>query len=662
MTAAVGEQVAVVPDGDLMQALERMFVIRLLEERISTLFANGEIPGFVHTSIGQEACAVGALLHARQTDLITSTHRGHGHVIAKGLEPRRVMAELMAKESGACRGRGGSMHVAEPGLGIYGANGIVGAGLPIAVGASYAIKARGSDDVVISFFGDGAISTGAFHEAVNLAALWRLPVVFFCENNKFSEFSRMEDQHPAPISKRAVAYDIDFVQLDGNDVEAVIAGMSDVVDRVRSGDGPVLVEAVTSRGRGHYEGDQQRYRIDDDAWETVTDPISLVRARLQDRGVTAEELGALEARARETVREAEAFAREAPEPSPEALEDYIEAPRRAHRATQPTPPQAERVSFVRIIRQALHDAMVDDPSVVLAGIDVAGGNIFGVTRGLADAFPDRVLDTPISETAIMGLGVGAALSGMRPVVELMYLDFLGVCLDQLMNQAAKLRFMTGGALSVPMVVRTQFGAGRSAGSQHSQSLEALLAHLPGLTVVMPSSASDTYGLLRSAIEDDNPVVFIENRLLYDQRGDVPSADYRVPIGSAAIVRPGTDVTIVSWSRMVLESLSAAQELEAEGISAEVLDLRTISPLDRATILTSFARTNRMVIAQEAVTQFGVGAEVAAVIADAGFWSMDAPVVRLGSRFAPAPYAPSLERTWMASASDIAAAARRVVNA
>jgi 2-oxoisovalerate dehydrogenase E1 component len=179
---------------------------------------------------------------------------------------------------------------------------------------------------------------------------------------------------------------------------------------------------------------------------------------------------------------------------------------------------------------------------------------------------------------------------------------------------------------------------------------------------MPSSASDTYGLLRSAIEDDNPVVFIENRLLYDQRGDVPSADYRVPIGSAAIVRPGTDVTIVSWSRMVLESLSAAQELEAEGISAEVLDLRTISPLDRATILTSFARTNRMVIAQEAVTQFGVGAEVAAVIADAGFWSMDAPVVRLGSRFAPAPYAPSLERTWMASASDIAAAARRVVNA
>ena len=237
------------------------------------------------------------------------------------------------------------------------------------------------------------------------------------------------------------------------------------------------------------------------------------------------------------------------------------------------------------IHNALEAELAADDRVFIAGIDVgAGGNVFGLMRGLTDQFGARVRDTPISESAIIGLGIGAAMAGMRPVVKLMYLDFLGVCFDQLLNQAAKLPFMTGGAAEMGLTVRTQFGAGRSSGSQHSQSLEALLAHIPGLTVVMPSTPADAYGLLRASIQDPNPVIFIENRLLYGMRGPQPPADYILPIGTSAVVRPGTDVTVVSVSRMVHEVIAAAESVSGEGISVEVIDLRTVAPLDVAPIL------------------------------------------------------------------------------
>lgn len=646
---------------DLLVAYRRMQLIRLMEERIAALYVTGAIPGFVHTSVGQEAVAVGALLRARPDDVITSTHRGHGHVLAKGLDARLMFAELMGKETGVCRGRGGSMHVADPRLGIFGANGIVGAGLPIAVGAAHALATRDTGALAMAFFGDGAVATGAFHESLTLAAVRGLPVVFLCENNGFSEFSRTADQHPAPLSARAAAYGMPFRRVDGNDVEAVEAAVAAVFAEVRAGGGPQLVEAVTMRVRGHYEGDPQAYReADTEAAGTAADPLARARQRLSALGLTGPELDQVDDEVSRQVAEAEKFALDSPEPAASSALDFVTAPR-PDLPERPAVPAVDRpVSLSRVIRQALHDALADDPAVFLAGIDVAGGNVFGLTRGLAAQWPDRVLDTPIAETAIMGLGVGAAMAGLRPVVELMYFDFLGVCLDQLMNQAAKLRFMTGGAVSVPMVVRTQFGSGRSSGSQHSQSLETLLAHIPGLTVVMPSTPEDTYGLLRAAIEDDNPVVFVEHRLLYERKGMMPAADHRVPLGRARITRPGTDLTIVSWSRMARESLLAAETLAAEGIDAEVVDLRTIVPLDRRTVLDSLARTNRLLVVHEAVTEFGVGAELAALAVDEGFWSLDAPVLRVGAPSSPAPYAPGLERTWIPDVDDIVAAARRLV--
>jgi len=298
--------------------------------------------------------------------------------------------------------------------------------------------------------------------------------------------------------------------------------------------------------------------------------------------------------------------------------------------------------------------------VFVAGIDVgAGGNVFGLTRGLRDQFGDRVRDTPISETAIVGLGVGAAMAGMRPVVELMYVDFLGVCFDQLLNQAAKLPFMTGGSAQMALTVRTQFGAGRSSGSQHSQSLEALLAHIPGLSVVMPATPADTYGLLRAAIQDPNPVVFIENRLLYGMKGPRPPGDFVLPIGTSAVVRPGDDVTVVSVSRMVHEAVAAAENLADDGISVEVVDLRTVAPLDMGPVLDSVRKTSRILIAHEAVVPFGIGAEIAATVAREAFWDLDAPIERVGAAATPPPYAPELERAWLPDRDDITRAVRRL---
>src|SRR4051812_15826236 len=639
----------------------RMLVIRGFEQRVATLYRDSEVPGFVHLSIGQEASAVGACWPLRPADVITSTHRGHGHCLAKGLDPLGMFAELMAKEQGTNRGRGGSMHIADPKLGIFGANGIVAAGVPIAVGAAAASDLRKDGGIAVSFFGDGAIAHGAFHEAVNLAAVWRLPVIFFCENNGYAEFSPATTQHAAPLELRAAGYGVGYSAVDGNDVVATASVMTDVVDRVRSGSGPVLVEATTYRWHGHYEGDPERYRTPEELldWQG-RDPLVAHADRLGAAGVSDDDIDKLISSVEQDLDAAVDAARKLSVPPVESLHEYVVRTRPVRE--EPPRPDDDGPVFrtMDAVRAALEVELASDDRVFVAGIDVGdGGNVFGLTRGLRAQFGDRVRDTPISETAIIGLGVGAAMAGMRPVVELMYLDFLGVCFDQLLNQAAKLPFMTGGAAEMALTVRTQFGAGRSSGSQHSQSLEALLAHIPGLSVVMPSTPADTYGLLRAAIQDPNPVVFIENRLLYGMKGPQPPDDYLVPIGKSAIVQPGTDLTVVSVSRMVHDAVAAAERLASDGISVEVIDLRTVAPLDMAPILASVHKTSRILIAHEAVVPFGIGAEIAATVAREGFWDLDAPIERIGAAPTPPPYAPDLEHAWLPDRVDIADAIRRL---
>ena len=322
-----------------------------------------------------------------------------------------------------------------------------------------------------------------------------------------------------------------------------------------------------------------------------------------------------------------------------------------------------KISYKEALKEALREEMIRDEDVFLMGEDIADpfGGTYKVTSGLSTEFGDeRVRNTPISEAGIMGAAVGAALTGMRPVAELMYVDFLSCCLDAIGNQAAKIRYMSGGQCEVPAVFRTQQGAGRASAAQHAQSWEAILAHIPGLKIVMPATPYDAKGLLKTAIRDDDPVVFLEHKLLYAIEGEVPEEDYTVPFGKAAIKRQGSDVTIIGTLRMVHFALEAAKMLEKEGIQAEVIDLRTIVPLDTETILESVKKTNRVVIAQEAVERCGFASQLAAVIMDLGFDYLDAPVKRVAAPNTPVPFAPELENYVIPNANTIYKAVKEIL--
>lgn len=319
------------------------------------------------------------------------------------------------------------------------------------------------------------------------------------------------------------------------------------------------------------------------------------------------------------------------------------------------------IRYIKAITEALSEEMARDEDVFLIGEDVGeAGGAFGATRGLLERFGDRrVKDTPISEAAIVGLTTGAAISGLRPVAEIMFADFLAVCMDQIVNQMAKTRYMYGGMYAMPVVIRTPCGGGLNAGPQHSQCLESWFAHVPGLKVVMPSTPYDVKGLLKSAIRDDDPVLFFEHKALYAMKGEIPDGEYLVPIGKADVKRPGKDVTVVAASRMVHQALEAAKILSGEGIDAEVIDLRTISPLDRETILRSVEKTSRLVIAHEAVKAFGIGAEIAAMVCEERIDRLDAPVLRVGAPFVPTPF--NLEHLYLPDAGGVAAAVKKVMD-
>lgn len=320
------------------------------------------------------------------------------------------------------------------------------------------------------------------------------------------------------------------------------------------------------------------------------------------------------------------------------------------------------VRFGQAINRAIADAMATDPAVVMFGEDVASaGGPFGVTRGLLDRFgSERVRDTPISEATIVGAAIGAAMSGLKPIVEIMFMDFATLTMDALVNQAAKARFMFGGQCSVPMVVRMPHGGGISAGPQHSQCLEAWLAHVPGLKVVCPSTVADAYGLVRAAIADPDPVIVVENKALYAAKGELAETPAAVPIGVAATVRRGRDVTLVAYGAAMQLALQAAEREAKDGVEIEIIDLRSLQPWDSQAVLGSLARTHRLVVVHEAVEAFGIGAEIAATAADAGFDDLDAPVVRVGAPFMPVPFAKSLEDQFRPDAARIVDAIRRVL--
>ena len=653
------------PDGrpTPLELYEQLHLIRRFEERTAELFHAGLVAGTAHSSIGQEAVAVGAGAVLRKDDYIVGHHRSHGHLIAKGADVRAMIAELMGKRSGYCRGLGGSMHIADLSLGVLGCNGVVGAGLPIGCGSALSARVRETDQVTVVFFGDGAANQGLAHEALNLAAAWRLPVVFVCENNQFAlSASWQEVRTVEDIAARGAAYGIPSEIVDGNDILAVEEAVGRVVERVRNNQGPALIEAKTYRRMEHSmrtnlpdTRDQEERR----RWEE-RDPLTrFERLLLDEKAATEDNLAEIRSRVDEKL---EAVIRSAKQDAASTEEDLASAVYVPHAEGYESPAPAERkLSFSAAIREALEQEMEADEAVVVLGEDVAElGGIFRATDGLWSRFgPVRVRNTPISEGGFVGAAVGAALTGLRPVVEIQIFDFVTLAMDSIVNQAAKFRFMMGGTARVPIVVRGPSGGGVRLAAQHSQSLEAWFAHVPGLVVVAPSNPADAKGLLSAAIRDDNPVIFLEAKSLFFQESPVPDARFSIPLGKAVVKREGNDVTVVATQGMVPHALRAARRLEQEGIDVEVIDPRTIYPLDIDTILKSVAKTYRVVIAHEAVSFCGIGAEVAAAIGEHGFWNLDAPLVRVTAPHRPMPYQKDLEAETIPNADAIVAGIKRV---
>lgn len=647
---------------DLEQRLHlyrQMALIRQTEEALARAHQRGLVLGACHTYVGQEAIASGVCAHLRPDDVVFSTHRGHGHALAKGMPPEQLIAELYGRSTGCSRGRGGSMHLFAPEIGMMGTSGIVGPCILQAAGAGYSFRLLGTDRVAVAFFGDGAVNNGAFHEGLNLAAIWKLPVLFVCENNQFATevpFASVAG-HPG-VASRGAAYGLPGVEVDGNDVEAVWTAAGEAVRRARAGGGPTLLECKTYRTRAHAEGMGDftyRTREQVEAWKTRC-PLRLCRERPAGNGSNTipdmEKLETIDTGIAATVAAAAAAAEQAPWPDPATAADHVHAPER--RVPAPPPPGNRQATFMQATLEALSAEMAANPAIFVLGegIGQRGGN-FRTTAGLFDRHgPERLRDTPICERGFVGLACGAAMTGSRPVVDFMFADFVLDSVGEILNQVAKMQYMSSGRLRMPLLLRGCIGIGHAAATHHSGNYYPLYGQFPGLRVVVPSSPYDAKGLLAHALRGDDPVLFLEHREVLAIKGAVPEESYEIPFGQAAVVRAGTDLTVVSLALMVHRTLEAAERLAARGISVEVIDPRTVSPLDRATILRSVAKTGRLLIVDEAFSPFGLGAEVAASVIDDGFDDLDAPIRRLHGAFTPTPYSPPLEKAVVPQVEDI----------
>jgi 2-oxoisovalerate dehydrogenase E1 component len=587
------------------------------------------------------------------------------------------------------------MHIADFSTGQLGANAIVGGSVPIATGAAMALRYLRTGEVVCCFAGDGAYANGVVLESLNWASQYQwtnflagdrpfgLPIIYLIQNNHYGMTHRTDDEVMGVrwLAQRAAGFaehGMHAEVVNGMDALAVRDAVARAADLCRAGEGPVLIESSTYRYYGHSLSDprnEYRTRDEEDSWKAV-DPIARLGRQLVAAGVLDEAgLASVTGAAAERNARAAKRAAAATDPAPEDVLRYLyagtmegEVP--AEHATptvhEPLPAAkvtAEGMLYRDAIRAALAEEMARDARVIFYGEDVADyGGAFKLSKGLMESFGrDRVFNTPISEAAICGTGVGAAMAGLRPVVELMYMDFALMASDQIANQAGKWHYMSGAQTTVPLVIRASVGAGKGYGGQHSQSLESLFTHTPGLVVLYPATAADAKGLLKSAIRSDDPVLFVESQGLYSTRGPVPDdPELLVPIGKARVAREGSDATIVAWGPAVVDALAAAGDLAKEGTECEVIDLRSLVPLDMETVLASVRRTGRCVVAAQAVLIGSYVNEIVARVVDEAFDDLDAPVARVGARNGISPQAESLERAFLPNAADIAAAVRGLI--
>lgn len=644
--------------------LKAMIRIRRFEDKCAELYTQEKIRGFLHLYDGEEAVAAGVIPVLTETDRIVATYREHGHALMRGLPMTEVMAEMYGKAEGSAGGRGGSMHLFSASANFYGGNAIVGGGLPLAVGLALADRMQGNDAVTACFFGEGAVAEGEFHEAMNLASLWDLPVLFVCENNGYAMGTALDlSEAETAVATKARGYDMEADVVDGMDVGAVEAATRRALARMRETGEPHFLECRTYRFRAHSMFDAQLYRPKDEVEEwRKKGPIVRFQGWLEEnRLIHAEEVAAITAEVDAEIAEAVAFAEAGTDEPVETLTRHVTAAERPAPPKPATPGKMIGTTYREAVKAALSEAMETDASVFLMGEDVGRyGGCYAVSKGLLDRFgPDRIRDTPLSESGFTGAGIGAAIAGMRPIVEVMTVNFSLLALDQILNTAATYRHMSNNAFGVPVVIRMATGAGRQLAAQHSHSLEGWFAHIPGIRVLAPATLEDARGMLWTALQDPDPVLIFENVMLYNRTGQLAENAGPVDIDRAAVRRAGRDITLITYGGSLWKTLDAGTALAKDGIEAEVIDLRSLRPLDMATILASVAKTHRALMVDEGWKSGSLAAEIGMRLAEDAFFDLDAPLARVCSAEVPVPYARHLEQAAIPQVPAIVAAARRL---
>ncbi len=667
-------------------------VIHDFEAAVLTLKNDDCIWGPVHTSIGQEAIAAACSAALRTSDKFLGTHRSHHQFLSKALQYqiphqwnpsnqslpaeaetviRRTLAEIMGLSDGFCGGRGGSMHLRWKEAGFLGSNAIVGGGIPLATGVAFAEKFQKSGNVVVCFFGDGAINQGAFHEACNLAGLWKLPVIFFLENNEYAVGTSIKNACASTeLSIQAASYGMNGYVVEGHDMIGIYQIMKEVADNIRSGGKPCLVEAKCYR-RYHHSGDQPgsafnyRSKDEEEYWRKKEIVTNFPELLLQNKILTKQEIDHIKRLASDSVEKA--INHYTIEGKPRQVKTgFFPAIDSAAVGVRSDGTEFEKIAFSE--REDFHnfgeikysDAIAavtgrwleKDNQTIVLGEEIAnfGGGAYGATKGLPSRFPDRVLNTPISESGFTGLGLGAAMSGMKSVVEIMFPDFSLVAADQIFNQIGKARHMYGNTTNIPLVLRTRIAIGCGYGGQHSMDPVGLYALFSGWRIIAPSNAFDYIGLFNTAMQSNDPVVILEHHLLYTLKFPVPEndLDYFIPFNKARIISSGDDITLIAYGAMAYRCSKLVENFRANGISVEIIDLRTIDlpGLDFETLGESLKKTGVAVVVEEAPTNHSIGAKIAAELTERYFDYLDSPVMRLTSLDVPNSVSRVLEKAAM----------------
>ena len=681
--------------------LVQLHLIRAFEETVLELAGEGLVHGPAHSSVGQEGGAVGSIVGLRASDAINGSHRGHHQFLAKALSYvapegldssapvneavrtvlQKTLAEILGLAQGFCKGRGGSMHLQWHEAGCLGTNAIVGGGVPLAAGNAWAQKHSNTDDLTVTYFGDGAVNIGSVLESMNLTAAWDIPLVFFIENNLYAVSTTVEEATGEPrLSGRGVGFGVTSLRVDGMDPLAVHLAMQKAAEISRSGTGPVVVEAEVYRffhQNGAFPGSAFGYRTKEEeaAWRE-RDPLLRMASEMISRGlITQQQVDELRAQAQTAMASAAAeLVEQDPDgkagvrrikpdlwPSPDFVNvgvrgDLVELSGVKTLEASDVQGGTESVRFVDAVAAVMDRRMELDPRIVLLGEDIhrLKGGTNGATKGLVEKYPGRVLGTPISENAFVGLGGGMALDGrFRPVVEFMYPDFLWVAADQVFNQIGKARHMFGGESPVPLVLRTKVAMGTGYGSQHLMDPAGIFATAPGWRIMAPSTPHDYVGMMNAALACEDPVLVIEHVDLYGGKGEIPQGDldYQIPFGTARTVREGSELTILSYLSMVQKSLDAINQT---GADAELIDLRFLdqASVDWASIESSITKTNAVMIVEQGARGTSYGGWLADEIQRRFFDHLDQPVLRVSGGEASPSISKVLEAAAIAGVDDI----------